>query len=74
MCLAVPGKVVQINGVKAIIEFSNIRREVFVHLVPFVEVGDYVLVHAGCAIHTIDKDEAMKTIEILKELGEDEVC
>lgn len=74
MCLGVPGKVVEINESKAIIEVGNIKREVFVHLVPDVKLGEYVLVHAGCAIHTIDEEEALKTLEILKELAEDEIC
>lgn len=74
MCLAIPSKVVEINDLKAVVEVSNIKREVFLHLVPGVKVGQYVLVHAGCAIETIDEEEALKTLEILKELDEDEIC
>lgn len=74
MCLAIPSKVVEINDLKAVVEVSNIKREVFLHLVSGVKVGQYVLVHAGCAIETIDEEEALKTLEILKELDEDEIC
>ncbi|MHC1682118.1 MAG: HypC/HybG/HupF family hydrogenase formation chaperone [Clostridiaceae bacterium] len=74
MCLGVPGKVIEINESKAIIEVGNVKREVFIHLVPDVKLEEYVLVHAGCAIHIIDEDEAVKTLEILKELAEDEIC
>jgi hydrogenase expression/formation protein HypC len=74
MCLAVPGKVIEINESKATIEVGNVKREIFIHLAPHVRVGEYVLVHAGCAIQTVDEEEALKTLEILRELAEDEVC
>lgn len=74
MCLAVPGKILSLDGFKGIIEIGNMRREVFMHLIPDVKVGQYVLVHAGCAIQTIDEDEAAKTLEIIKELLDNEIC
>lgn len=74
MCLAVPGKVIEINESKAAIEVGNVKREVFIQLVPDVKLGDYVLVHAGCAIEIVDEEEALKTLDILKELAEDEIC
>lgn len=74
MCLAIPGKVIEINEPKAIIEVGNIKREVFIQLVPETKLGDYLLVHAGCAIQIVDEEEALKTLEILKELAEDEIC
>lgn len=74
MCLGVPGKILEINEFKAIIEVGNVKREVFIQLVPEVKIGEYVLVHAGCAIQIVDEEEALKTLEILKELAEDEIC
>lgn len=74
MCLAVPGKVVEIDNYKGIVEIGNLKREVFMHLVPNTKIGQYVLVHAGCAIETIDEEEAAKTLEIIKELSENEIC
>lgn len=74
MCLAIPGKVIEINETKAIIEVANVKREVFIQLVSETKLGDYVLVHAGCAIQIVDEEEALKTLEILKELIEDEIC
>lgn len=74
MCLAVPGKIVNKNGNKGTVEIGNMRREVFMLLVPEASVGEYVLVHAGCAIQTIDKQEAFKTLEVLKELAGNEIC
>lgn len=73
MCLAVPGKVIEIYETKAIIEIGNIKREVFIQLVPEIELGNYVIVHAGCAIEIVDEEEALKTLEILRELAEDEI-
>ena len=74
MCLAVPGKVLKIDNYKGVVEIGNMKREVFMHLIPDVKVGEYVLVHAGCAIETIDEEEAAKTLEIIKELSENEIC
>jgi len=74
MCLAVPGKVLKIDNCKGIVEIGNMKREVFMHLIPDIKVGQYVLVHAGCAIETIDEEEAAKTLEIIKELSDNEIC
>ena len=74
MCLAVPGRVLSLDGNKGIIEIGNMRREAFMHLVPDVLVNEYVLVHAGCAIQKIDEEEAKITLDILKELTQNEIC
>lgn len=74
MCLAVPGKVLTIENNKGVIEIGKMRREVFMHLLPDAKVGEYVLVHAGCAVETIDEEEAKKTLELIKELIEGEIC
>jgi hydrogenase expression/formation protein HypC len=74
MCLAVPGKVLCLDGSKGIVEIGNMRREVFMHLVPEATVNEYVLVHAGCAIQMIDEEEAKITLDILKEIAQNEIC
>jgi len=74
MCLAVPGKVLSLDGDKGIVEIGNIKREVFMHLISDVSVNEYVLVHAGCAIEKVDEEEAKITMDIFKELIENEVC
>ncbi|MDS0527540.1 HypC/HybG/HupF family hydrogenase formation chaperone [Clostridium sp. SHJSY1] len=74
MCLAVPGKILSIDNFRGVIEIGNMKRDVFMQLIPDAKVGEYVLVHAGCAIETIDEEEALKTLEILKELSENEIC
>lgn len=76
MCLAIPGKVISINDDvdeifrMGVVSFDGINREVNLAMVPEVKVNDYVLVHVGVAIQTLDEEEAMKTLEYLKELNE----
>ena len=74
MCLAIPGKVLSLEGNKGVVEVGNMKREVFMNLVPEATVNEYVLVHAGCAIQMIDEEEAKITMDIFKELLENEVC
>ncbi|WP_297426445.1 HypC/HybG/HupF family hydrogenase formation chaperone [Clostridium sp.] len=73
MCLAVPGKVLSLNGFKGVIEIGTMKKEVFMNLIADVKVGQYVLIHAGCAIETIDEEEAEKTLELIKELLNNEI-
>jgi hydrogenase expression/formation protein HypC len=73
MCLAVPGKIVELNDgdptfASAIVEFGGIRREVNVVCVPEAALGDYVMVHAGIAISRVDAVEAAQVLQTLREL------
>jgi len=70
MCLAVPGKVVKISDRTCVVEIMGVSREIFIELLKDVNLGDYVLIHAGCAIQKLDQEEAIKTIELFKELEE----
>ena len=74
MCLSVPGKIVKIQENVGTVEIGSIKREVFLHLVPEVIIGDYILIHAGCAIETIDEEEANKPLELIRELDQNEIC
>ncbi len=67
MCIAVPGKVIEINESTAKVDFSGNKVDVNIGLVK-PEVGQYVLVHAGCAIEVMDKEKAEELIEIFSEL------
>jgi hydrogenase expression/formation protein HypC len=68
MCLAIPARVMRIDGSKAQVDFGEgVLREVNVTLVE-AKVGDYVLVHAGYAIQTVDQKEALETISLWKEI------
>ena len=70
MCLAIPGKIMSINGNRAAISIMGAIKEVSTDLIESADIGDYVIVHAGCAISKIDETEALETIEIFRELGE----
>jgi hydrogenase expression/formation protein HypC len=71
MCLAVPAEVVEKRENElALIAIGGVKKEISLLLVDGVELGDFVLVHAGFAIEKIDKDEALKTLEILEEMGQ----
>ncbi len=67
MCLAVPGKIIDLDGGSGTIDFGdNVRRKVNLSMVEAV-VGDYVIVHAGFAIQKLSRDEAIATLEVWKE-------
>ena len=68
MCLAVPMKVLKIDGDFGDAELGGIIKEVSLTLIDDVKVGDYILVHAGYAIQKIDENEALETISFLKKL------
>ncbi|MCK9266281.1 HypC/HybG/HupF family hydrogenase formation chaperone [bacterium] len=68
MCLAVPMKVLKIYENKAIAEFGGLRKEVNIELVSSLKEGDYIIVHAGCAIEKLDKKYAQETLNLLAKL------
>ena len=87
MCLAVPGKVLEIErnpqGVRmAKANFGGIVKTVCLEYTPEIVPGDYVLVHVGFALSKVDEEEAARTYEILREMnqladleeGEAEAC
>lgn len=73
MCLAVPGRVVEIAGEGELrmgrVDFSGVQRQACLAYTPEVAVGDYVLVHVGFAISRIDEQAAKETLEALRQLG-----
>ena len=75
MCLAVPGKIVEIRDNDpvtrmGVVDFGGARKEINLSFVPEAKTGDYVLVHAGFALNTIDEKEAYQVFEYLREMGE----
>lgn len=70
MCIAVPSKVLKIEGKVAETELGGVIRKVSIEMVPEVKVGDYVMVHAGLAISIVDKEEAEMERELWEELME----
>ena len=74
MCLAVPGRIIEIRDDQVsptgTVDFGGVCKEINLSFVPEAKTGDYVLVHAGFALNTIDEDEANKVFEYLRELEE----
>jgi hydrogenase expression/formation protein HypC len=70
MCLGLPGKVLKIEDKMAVVEILGVTSEISIELLKGVSIGCYVLIHAGCAIQILDEDEAVKTMELFKELKE----
>lgn len=69
MCLAVPMKLVEIGDDTGIAELGGVKREVNLGLLEGIDIGDYIIVHAGFAIQKLDKKEAEKTLGLLRELS-----
>ncbi len=67
MCVALPGKVVELDGTTATVDFSGNRVRAEAGLVK-VKIGDKVLVHAGCIIQTMDEDTAAEIEEMFREI------
>ena len=74
MCLAIPGKVLDIDRnaqpVMGTVSFGGIQKQVCLEWIPEVTVGEYVIVHVGFAISKMDEKEAMETLDILRQMSE----
>ncbi len=76
MCLAIPGKIISITNQldetfrQGKVSFGGIMKDVNLCMVPEAQINDYVLVHVGLAISTIDEEEARITFDYLKQIGE----
>jgi hydrogenase expression/formation protein HypC len=75
MCLAVPGNILSIEGTDPVfrcgkVNFGGIVKQINLAYVPEAKIGDYVLVHVGFAISTIDEAEAQQVFEYLRQMGE----
>ena len=67
MCLAIPSKIVEIENHVGTIDVDGVKRKVSLLLLEDPMVGDYVIVHAGFAIHKIDEATALESLKILRE-------
>ena len=67
MCVAVPAKVLEINGTRATVAVAGAKLQAQLELVPEAVVGDYVLVHAGFALQVMNAEEAEETLALLEE-------
>lgn len=73
MCLAVPGKVIDIREERgtrmATIDFDGITKDICLAYLPDMEVGDYAIVHVGFAISKVDETSALETLAMFRDLG-----
>jgi len=70
MCLAIPSRVTHIENQVATIDVDGVQREASLMMLEDVAVGDWVIVHAGFAIHKIDEQIAQETLQLLREAAE----
>lgn len=75
MCLAVPGKIVSVNGTDplfrlGVVDFGGVTREVNLACVPEAVPGDYVIVHVGMALSVLDEETALQTRREMREIVE----
>ncbi|MHA2397339.1 MAG: HypC/HybG/HupF family hydrogenase formation chaperone [Promethearchaeota archaeon] len=71
MCLAIPGKILKIDGNSAYVDFDGLKQKVIIALIRNPEVGKYVVVHAGYAIEMMDEKDALVAIEQWRELSDE---
>ena len=69
MCLAIPAKVIHIEDHMGTVDMDGAQRDVSLLLLQDAQIGDYVIVHAGFAIHRIDEADAQASLKLLRELA-----
>jgi hydrogenase expression/formation protein HypC len=69
MCLAIPTRIVAIDGGMALVELGGVERQISLALTPEAEVGNYVIVHTGFALSVLDEQEAQETLRLFAEIG-----
>jgi hydrogenase expression/formation protein HypC len=72
MCLAVPMRVIEVDGPRGVVESSGVRYEIRLDLVGDVRIGEFVLVHAGYAIQVMDEEAAAEQLALLEPLLSEE--
>ena len=71
MCVAIPAKVVEIYDNESLVDFGKIKKKVNTFFIEDIKIGDYVLIHAGCAVEKISEEEAMETIKLFKIISDE---
>ena len=74
MCLAVPGKIIEIYEKQELkmakVDFSGVTREACIEHVPEAKIGDYAIIHVGFAISLLSEEEALESIDLIREIIE----
>jgi hydrogenase expression/formation protein HypC len=68
MCLAIPMKILKIEGDRAIVSSGGVQRSIGISFLKGPKIGDYVIVHAGFAIEKLDPVKAEETLKLLEEI------
>jgi len=68
LCLAIPGRVEELQGMFGVVNFGGVRRKVDFSLLQRCKVGDYVIVHAGFAIEIMDEADAEETLSLIRQI------
>lgn len=69
MCLAIPARLVEINGDRGKVEMGGATLDVSIALLKDVKIGDYLIIHAGYALDKLNEEEARKTLDLFDELA-----
>jgi hydrogenase expression/formation protein HypC len=69
MCLAIPAKVISVDGAMAVVRIEDTEYNASIMLLEDVKPGEFVMLHAGFAIHKVDEEEAMETMRLLNEVA-----
>ncbi len=67
MCLAIPARVISVNGTTALVTIEDVEYTASLLLLDDVNPGDYIMLHAGFAIQKVDADEAAETLQLLQD-------
>ena len=72
MCLAIPGKILEIEDNTALVDFDGIKQKIIIALIQNPEVGKFVIVHAGYAIEMMNEKDALEAIELWEEIANEQ--
>ena len=71
MCVAIPAKIIEIYEHESLVDFGKIKKKVNTFFIEDIQIGDYVLIHAGCAVEKISEEDAIETIKLFKIISEE---
>lgn len=66
MCLAIPAKIIQVDGMNALAEMTGVQKTIDISLTPDVSPNDWVIVHVGFALQKIDEEKARETVKAME--------
>jgi hydrogenase expression/formation protein HypC len=67
MCLGIPAKIIEKNGLDAVAQMAGVNRSIRLDMLPEAQIGDFVIIHTGFAIETVTEAEAIKILETIEQ-------